>query len=267
MTPLQHIELHKDEFTKSELKIMEYVLEHLKEISTNPISNIAEQCNVSKSALLRFCQKCGYKGYSEFKYEVSRYLQSIVNFGDANANKSQVLIDLYTEQLNNIPQTISSKVMDDFFQLIHNARKIKIFGVHETGLSAQYFSYRLGSLGIDSESVTYPSFFVEKAVLGNKEDLHIFLSLSAETSVIKEALQSSFENHCKTVLLTQNDHHKYKQKANLSLLLPTFNYNQQSMFLDSQALLFVSIDLLINHLASKLSMKNEVDAAFPSPCL
>ena len=78
MTPIQHIQLHKDEFTKSELIIMDYILSNLHDISSYPISTIAEKCKVSKSALLRFCQKCGFQGYSEFKYEVSRYLQSII---------------------------------------------------------------------------------------------------------------------------------------------------------------------------------------------
>ena len=38
-----------------------------------PIDIIAEKAGVSKSALLRFCKKLGYEGYSEFKYEVSKY--------------------------------------------------------------------------------------------------------------------------------------------------------------------------------------------------
>ena len=50
MTPIQHIQLHKDEFTKSEVIIMDYILSNLHDISSHPISTIAEKCKVSKSA-------------------------------------------------------------------------------------------------------------------------------------------------------------------------------------------------------------------------
>jgi len=253
MNPLQHIELHKDEFTKSELIIMDYVLNNLKEISTNAISSTAEKCNVSKSALLRFCQKCGYKGYSEFKYEISRYLLSTVNLelGDSD-NKAETFVKMYSEQINNIPNTVTSQLMMKLSEIIISARKIKIFGVHETGLAATYFTYRLANLGVDSEAITYPSLFVEKAYMGNKDDLHIFLSLSAETPVIKETIEYSYENNCYIVLITQNDLHKFVDKVDLTILFPTFKYQHQNIFLDSQSLLFVTIDLLINNLASKL---------------
>ncbi len=100
MTPIQHIELHQGEFTKSELVIMDYVLTHLDKISAYPIATIAEKCKVSKSALLRFCQKCGFKGYSEFRYEVSRYIQSITQITESDNVKTQTITNLYIEALN-----------------------------------------------------------------------------------------------------------------------------------------------------------------------
>ena len=93
MNPLQLIQLHEKEFTKSEMKIMEYVTTHLDAISSYPILTVAEKCKVSKSALLRFCQKCGYRGYSGFKYEISRYLQSAVMI-DENSDAKQILIQI-----------------------------------------------------------------------------------------------------------------------------------------------------------------------------
>ena len=90
MTPLQHIQLHANEFTKSEILIMNYVMDHLDVISSYPISTVAEKCKVSKSALLRFCQKCGFRGYSEFKYEISRYLQSVIQVNHDNPNTTDM---------------------------------------------------------------------------------------------------------------------------------------------------------------------------------
>lgn len=255
MTPIEHIQLHKDEFTKSELIIMDYVLSNLDDISSYPIATIADKCKVSKSALLRFCQKCGFSGYSEFKYDVSRYLQSIVQLSEDDITKTQTVIDLYTEQINQLPKKLDSKSLDSFSQLLINAKKIKIFGVHETALSAQYFCFRLASLGIDSEAVISPGIFDEKATMSDHKDLNIFLSLSAETNAIVEAIKCSSMSCCKTVLITQNDHHRFKNKTVLNFILPSFQLDKKYIFVDSQALVFITIDLFIRNMASHLRTK------------
>lgn len=251
MNPLQLIQLHEQEFTKSELKIMKYITTHLDIISSYPLLTVAEKCKVSKSALLRFCQKCGYRGYSEFKYEISRYLQSAILI-DENIDTKQTLINIYTEQINNL---LDPHIVNHLHELSHyiiHAKRIRLYGIHETGLSVQYLSYRLTTLGIDSEPITYPSQLVEKASFSKKNDLNIFFSLSAQTSVICDALTYALDSHSHNVLITQNNYHKFKNKIDLSVIIPTFNYEKKKIFLDAQALLMITIDLLINDVAKGL---------------
>lgn len=251
MNPLQLIQLHEKEFTKSEMKIMEYVTTHLDVISSYPILTVAEKCKVSKSALLRFCQKCGYRGYSEFKYEISRYLQSAVMI-DEDSDAKQMLIQNYIAQIQNL---LTPEITNAFHQLSHaiiQAKRIKLYGIHETGLSVQYFSYRLATLGVDSEPITDSSIMAEKASFSKKDDLNIFFSLSAQTTVICDSLISAFENQSHNVLITQNDHHKFKNKVDLSVIIPSFNHEKKNIFLDAQALLMIAIDLLINDIAKSL---------------
>ncbi|MCI5773402.1 MAG: MurR/RpiR family transcriptional regulator [Erysipelotrichaceae bacterium] len=255
MTPLQHIYLHKDEFTKSELIIMDFVLNNLREIVKYPIATISEKCNVSKSALLRFCQKCGFRGYSEFRYEVSRYLQS--SFETNKSSNIDSFIDLYTTQIKQLSASFKSKNLDEFSLLIKKATKIRILGVHETGLAALYFSYRLTSLGIDAEAITDTSIFTDKINISKPSDLNIFLSLSAETTVIKDSIILSKECNASSILITQNDHHKFKNKVNTYFILPTFNFVENKFFVDSQALVFIGIDILINNLANTLIKDNK----------
>lgn len=252
MNPIQHIQLHEKEFTKSELKIMKFVTTHLDVISSYPILTVAEKCKVSKSALLRFCQKCGYRGYSEFKYEISRYLQSVVVVDNEKTNAKETLIYSYIEQIKNLLNPKILNELNKLSQLITKSKKIRIYGIHETGLSASYFSYRLATLGIDSEAITSPEVMPEKASFSTKEDINIFLSLSAQTTVINDSLNYVLENQSYSVLITQNDHHKYKNKIDASIIIPTFNYEKKNIFLDAQALLMITIDLFINDLAHVL---------------
>lgn len=256
MNPLQHMQLHESEFTKSEMLIKDYVITHLDIISSYPIQTVSERCKTSKSALFRFCQKCGYRGYTEFKYEISRYVQSIIQVdNNSNNDTTATLISLYVEQIQALNKMVTTKSMDSISNLIKKARKIKIYGIHETGLSCEYFSYRLCTLGVDSEAIIHPSVIAEKAMMSTKEDLNIYISLSAETTIIIDSLQYSLQNNCKSILITQNDHNRYQNKLDEVLILPTFKYEEKNVFLDSQALVFITIDLLINNLAKHLNME------------
>ena len=251
MNPLQHIQLHEQEFTKSEMIIMKYVVAHLDVISSYPIATVAEKCKVSKSALLRFCQKCGYEGYSEFKYEISRYLQSVIQVDTDDKDTTSRLLNLYSQQIQELNKTVSDQKFNELADIIIHSNKIKIYGIHETGLSAQYLAYRLATLGIDSEPVNDSGNLAEKASFSKEGDLNLFLSLSGNTTVILDGLAYGMEHHAQNVLFTQNDHHKYRNKLDMTIILPTFDYEKKQIFLDSQALMFITIDLFINHLAKR----------------
>lgn len=255
MTPYQLMKLHEQEFTKSEKIIMEYVIKHMDVISSYPIATVAEKCKVSKSALLRFCQKCGFRGYSEFKYEISRYVQSVIHIDPKQQDISGMLLDLYIEQIKQLHNDQIVAAMNNISELLMSARVIKIYGVHETGLSSQYFMYRLCTLGIDSEAITNTSIMAEKAAMSCNEDVNIFLSLSAQTTIICDSIQCALESHSKVVLITQNDRHKFSHKVNETLVLPTFHYEERQVFLDSQAMMHITIDLLINNLARHMREK------------
>ena len=59
MNPLELITLHEQSFTKSDIKVRNFVLDNLEIITARSIDIIAEKAGVSKSALLRFCKKLG----------------------------------------------------------------------------------------------------------------------------------------------------------------------------------------------------------------
>lgn len=258
MNPKEHIRLHESEFTKSEKIIMDYVLKHFDTISSYPIQEVANKCKVSKSALLRFCQKCGFRGYSEFRYEISRYVHSMVEVDGHDADSFSLYLSLYANRIQQLQQSLNMHYLKEIIQLIRMATKIKIYGIHETGLSAQYFSYRLCTLGIDSEAIVNSSIMCEKATMSKKHDLNIFLSLSAKTTVIKDSIQYAYEATSHSILITQNNHHNFHQKIDKDIILPTFNNEDLHFFIDSQALVFITIDLIINGLAKELHNQIEV---------
>ena len=210
MNPMDVILLHENEFTQSEIKIKDLILSNPDIIACFPLVTAAYKMGVSKSALLRFCKKCGYEGFSEFKYELSRYIHS-GNIQKNSDNSSKEIINLFIEKLEIINESNLDKSIEVLANEILNANKIKIYGVHETGLAAKHLQYRLTTIGIDSESITDNSLIAEKALFSTKKDLNIYFSLSALTTIINESIENSLKNKCKIALITQNSKSKFSK--------------------------------------------------------
>ena len=253
--PLENMRLHEGEFTKSDKLILEYVEDNLEIIASHSILDVADMIQVSKSALLRFCKKCGYSGYSELKYDISRFLLSGKGEVDDEEDHIHQLLSVYTDRISHLESSISKTQLIKLTEMILSAKKIKIFGMHETGLSASYLEFRLMNLGIDCESVSVPNLMAEKASFGSEGDLHIFFSISGVTKCILDGIQTSTEKNASTVVITSNPYNDFKDDIDLMLLFPTVDNYKRMMYIDSQAIIFVVAEMIVSTLVQQMKNK------------
>ena len=61
-----------DSFTRSERKIVDYVLEHQKETQYISITDLSAECEVAVSTVSLFCRKLKLAGFNDFKLELAR---------------------------------------------------------------------------------------------------------------------------------------------------------------------------------------------------
>lgn len=246
MDPIQNMKVNETNMTKSELKIMHHAIHHLDTVTSHSLISFAETIGVSKSALLRFCQKIGYGGYSEFKYDVSHYLAKKNQTRSEDADIDSVAT-IYAQTILELDTTLQESSLLHFKSLITQAHKIKVFGVAETGLSAGFFSHRLLHYGYDAETITQLNFFPHKVMLSQPEDLHIVFSLSSNTEAIRDSVKLSAKRKIPTVLITQNDRTDLKDKVDCFILLPFFKYDAlQEKILDSQVIIHAFIGIFLN---------------------
>ena len=75
MDPVTMLKRNYDTLTKAEQRLADYILSHPRCVLDGlGISDISKAARSSNAALVRQCQKLGYKGYSEYKYSMHRYL-------------------------------------------------------------------------------------------------------------------------------------------------------------------------------------------------
>lgn len=63
---------HYDHLNQNDQHIAKYIMNHLEECKKRSITQLAEATLTSKSSILRFTQKLGFSGYSEFKYALKQ---------------------------------------------------------------------------------------------------------------------------------------------------------------------------------------------------
>lgn len=252
MTPLERISAYQAEFTRSDRKIQDYLNNNLSEISSYSITDVAEHIGVSKSALLRFCKRIGYSGYSEFKYHVSSYLLSGGTNGESSVHSVEEFTNFYITGIQEIKSYVNDAQLIQTAEYILRADHIRVFGIHESGLSATYFSYRLNTLGIDSEAISSAASFHSKIMCAKKQDLNIFFSVSGTNSEIVEASTLAFDTMADNIMITCNSLAPHATRFNCLITLPMVSSHSNNLFLDSHSIVIVSIDLLMNYLAKDL---------------
>ena len=96
MNPFEKIELKKDTFTKKEMIVYNILQKNPDLILRGSITSLAKDYQVSQSTITRFCQKIGYDGFNEFKFDVFRSEKQ----GRQEQNNNLSTIDSYCRLLN-----------------------------------------------------------------------------------------------------------------------------------------------------------------------
>lgn len=144
MNYLEKIQYFKNTFSKSDKKVCAYIISHPQEVEDITITRIAENAGVSTSAVLRFCQRLGYSGYSEFRYDfLKTYYYAEI---EKNTNIMDDYINNYLTAVSELKKIPEEKILETV-RLINQAEYINTLGSVNSSLPAMKFYYDFISLG------------------------------------------------------------------------------------------------------------------------
>ncbi len=75
----ERISIYYTSLTTTEKRIYTQIMDNPHIIIDHSIIEAGELCHTSKSAMLRFAKKLGYRGYSEFKYAIEESTKKTIN--------------------------------------------------------------------------------------------------------------------------------------------------------------------------------------------
>lgn len=219
----------QNSLTKTEKKIAAAILSQPELLSQCSLSEVAKQLDVGEATFIRFCRTLGFKGYTDFKLELAIelatqnqdnrvLLDTDVSESDTSkdiAEKLKVSLDNVIEETINL---LDFNVLEKVVEELRKAKRIFLFGVGSSGLTAEDAKHKLMRIGLQTNAVTNNHFMYMQAALVKEGDLVIGISHSGYSEEIVKSLRFSRANKATTVAITHNLRSPVTEEANYVLI-------------------------------------------------
>ena len=210
----------REKFSAVEQNIIKYILDNPKEIVNMSIRELANKTFTSSAAIFRLCQKCGLKGYTEFKIkfisEVNRTsdfendelekpirdLHRPINGKDDVKSVVRKMAFLQIEAIEETKNEINYKQLERVADMMNAAGQIVFFGFdlnYYISQSTVYHLVRTGKPAVVYETVNNQ---VAKAFMFKKEDVAILISRTGENKNLIRISQVLKRKGAKIILLS-----------------------------------------------------------------
>ncbi|WP_163537533.1 MurR/RpiR family transcriptional regulator [Gracilibacillus sp. YIM 98692] len=190
--------------SESEKYLLEYIHNHLDEISSMSIVKLSEYASVSTATIVRLMKKIGYDGYTSFKYS----LKEKVKMADENnemENIDQKINQAIQKNEHEVLKTIqlqSIGQIEDAVQKIYDADKIFVFGRGFSEMIVKEMTIKLQLMGKNCEEHNDPNIIKIKSRDIQPNEIAIFVSLNGETDELVEACKNLNIRQITTITLT-----------------------------------------------------------------
>lgn len=165
-----------ENFTKSEKKIVDYVLEHQKETQYISITDLSTACDVAVSTISVFCRKLKLAGFNDFKLELAKAALIAGNRAPSGVANEEILLD----------DTIST-VMD------------KVYSTNQDALSKAYHMLQEGAV---RRAVELMSGARQVVCLGQGNHSIVATAAWAQFSTASPKFRTAQDSHLQTVVLS-----------------------------------------------------------------
>lgn len=186
--------------TSSEQIIYQYFKDNLHSIIYLSLSNICKELYVSNATVIRFCQKIGFKGFNELKFQLKNELNltnKSTNAWDTIPHRASILKDFIDD--------INDKIIEQICSEIKNHKSIYIYGRNMSSLPAKYLQSMLNTMDIPCIYIDWIDFLsaLSKSFPDNAV-LFIFTNYG-DKSIYAPIVKQCHERHVKIIWISSTD--------------------------------------------------------------
>lgn len=177
----------REVFTPTEKTIAEFLEKNSKEAVNMSLDELASRLYVSKSSIIRFCKKLGFKGHKELSVQLAKELNTLV-FDDkllnpslpyeAGDDKKKLADKTYTLNVAALEDTYQDLDLDQIYRIakvIHDLGKLYIYSAEESYLNAKWLEIALSETGIQTRLISIPGSNVHQALRQEEGTAALFI--------------------------------------------------------------------------------------------
>lgn len=225
--------LERCDFSNSERVIVNYILEHPKQIKHMTTKDIADATFTSPSTLIRIAHKMNFNGWIELKeayLKEEEYLES--HFSDIDANypfeNNDTIMSIATKlaklKQESIEDTLSLITHDDLqkaVQIIRKSSSIYLFAVSNNGLISQEFAHRMSRIYRSVTICHIQGELIYGAATMDPNGCAIIMSYSGETPIFKRVIETLKARHIPIIGITNIGENTVANHADVTLKVCT----------------------------------------------
>lgn len=249
----------RSQLSQSGRLVADWIVENAAKAAYMTSQELAQEAQVSQSTIVKFTQRLGFKGYSEFKLALSEDigrkqaiastpLHSGIFADDPLAVIAQKLIKAKTDAMIQTTNALSFDACNQAAQWLSDARTVQIVGIGGSALTAKDLGYKLLKLGITA--LTEQDSHVQIAVARTltEKDVQIAISFSGERKEIIVAAEAAKEQGAKVIALSSPNKSKLRHIADITFDTIADEVENRSSAIASRSAQNVITDLLFIYL-------------------
>jgi DNA-binding MurR/RpiR family transcriptional regulator len=195
----------------SELKVGNWILENPERVIHLAMAQVAHECNVSDTTVLRFCRNVGFRGYTDLKILLAQDLArpgqiihtKVTEKDDTSAVVKKVFMT-NIEALRDTLEVMDVNKLSRAADMILEADRVLIIGVGTSGPIVQDAYNRFFRLGLSCRVYTDSYLQLMDAALLKPGDLVMGISQTGSSSDPVMTMEMAKKNGATTIVITGN---------------------------------------------------------------
>ena len=215
-------------FTTTEQKIANYILNNVNEAMYTSTQELACKTDTSPAAVIRFSKRMGYAGFRELKVDLAKDNSEDVPLFSEKIYSHDSLKTIIKKSKSSdslaVEQTYKLLKLDTFanaVEALKKAKKIYLYGIGSSSICCTDFAQKLSRLGYNV--VFYSDFHTQLASTTHitKDDVALAISYSGNTQEVNTAIEYAKSKDTTIIAITQFIKSPLMKFADLALYVPT----------------------------------------------
>jgi len=217
-----------NQFTKTEKKVADFILQDPKKVLFMSITDLAEACHVGDTTVFRFCKTMELKGYQEFKMMLSLSINDTegeteqysgdISVKDDLPTVAQKVLNTNVHALTETYSLLDYKNVEETICLFRKAKRIYFFGVGASLLTAMKAMNKF--LRIEPKVYCLQDSHMQAMAASTMgpEDVAVVFSYSGATKDTIQIAENAEKGHAKIVCITRFVKSPLTAHADITLL-------------------------------------------------